>query len=156
MVMVVVLQAAAASVSFASPERQAARMPGECWWPQLELVLATASGSPPPPGDFGAAVEFLETNTGIGSGLDMTFVGYVVKQRRLRHSAARWVDWFIDHYPYLYWDPQERVFRVDEEAKAAGLPTHRDRGPQDGECYPKPVSIGGVSQQQATRHGTAP
>jgi len=104
------------------------------------LVLAAATDLPHPKGDVGAAVGFLEVNTGIKSGLDMTFVGYALDQRRLRRSSVRWVNWFTDRYPYLYWDPESQVFRVDTQAEAGGFPTQRQRGPDDGQCYPKPIT----------------
>ena len=133
----------------AADDVQAFRTPGECWWPRLEMVLAVASGSPRPTGDFGAAVGFLEVNTGIKSGLDMTFVGYSLDQHRLRRSMRRWVDWFTERYPYLYWDPGRGVFRVDMQAQDAGVATERQRAPDDGKCDPKPLGCDEVFGPEA-------
>ena len=134
------LGAAVMSQALALDSAQVAHTPGECWWPQIELVLAAATDSAHPPGDFGAAVGFLEINTGIESGLELTFVGYALDRRRLRRSSARWIDWFAANYPYLYWDPERSVFRVDAQARDSRIPTRHQRGPQNGGCYPKPAA----------------
>jgi hypothetical protein len=111
--------------------------PGTCWWPQLEAVLAASSDNRWP-SSFDRSIGFLETNTGIRSGLEMTFTGYMMDHQKLRHATERWATWFIRNYPYLYWDPAARRFRIDVQAKAVKATTLRPRGPEDGDCF-RPV-----------------
>src|SRR5580765_7182436 len=98
--------------------------PGKCWWSPIELTLAASSGAPAPPGDFGAAIEFLEANTGIGSGLDVTFTGYIVKPRTLRRAVDRWTHWFLDRYAYLYWEPTRSFTWSTRKPEPTGLQHH--------------------------------
>jgi len=110
--------------------------PGECWWPRLAIVLSVHGGTAKSDVDFTSAVKFLEANTGIGSELELTFVGFVVDKRILRKSLGRWVTWYIDHYPYLYWEQQQRLFLVDRDAERERRPTRLLRLPADGNCDP--------------------
>jgi len=109
---------------------------GQCWWPALELTLAKSTEAAPPHGDFGDAVNFLEVNTGIESGLQMSFVGYLVDRKKLRRAVERWTGWFLENYAYLYWDSEKHVYLVDEQARSTRVPTSRLRGPSDGNCQP--------------------
>ena len=110
--------------------------PGQCWWPQLELILAAATGAPSPSGSFTNAVDFLQVNTGIESGFDMTFVGYIGTPRQTVRAFKAWSTWFMENYPYLYWEPTRHVFLVDADAKSERRATSRARGPADGDCLP--------------------
>jgi hypothetical protein len=115
---------------------------GECWWPKLDVVLSVSSGGATPQSELVPAIGFLEANTGIRSGLEMTFVGYVLDRQVLHKSFRRWFDWFVDRYPYLYWDNERHVFLVDQKAQKAHVPTQRLRLPEDRNCQPPGVNLG--------------
>ena len=119
----------------AAPHEQLSPQPGACWWPQLEQVLAASTGAAQPPGDFTRAVGFLEANTGIDSGFEMTFAGYLASHRQYNHAFKAWSRWFVSNYAYLYWSDSQHLFRVDAKAKAAGKPTSQPRAPADGDCF---------------------
>jgi hypothetical protein len=132
--LVAVLISTAHGVAADAPSRTE---PGQCWWPAIEVVLASSTGSPLPAGNLGQAIDFLEVNTGIKSdGVQVNFVGYLVDQKKLRRTVERWTKWFLENYAFLYWDPARRVYLVDEQARSSGTPTTHLRGPTDGGCQP--------------------
>jgi hypothetical protein len=78
----------------------------------------------------------LEANTGIRSGLQMTFAGYLIDKPVLRKSLRRWTNWFLEHYPYLYWDSDRQLYAIDKNAEREGVPTRLPTVPANGRCDP--------------------
>jgi hypothetical protein len=107
---------------------------GDCWWPRFDAVLAASTATARQQLNLTDAIGFLEQNTGIRSGLKGSYGGYLIDRGVLRKSFNRWLRWFVDRYPYLYWDAQTNRFAVDASAQERRVTTTRPRVPADGDC----------------------